>query len=243
VGYRPPPGLVYALAWNLSRSLRYRSSGGEHVQRAMAGSPNRAVIFCLWHQSLFQVLARHHHQRVAALTSLSGDGTIIAAYMERIGLRPVRGSASRGGLKAARELLKAIAEGWHAAITVDGPRGPFKEVKPGPLEIARRSGVPIVPVGVRASREYSFKRSWDRFRLPLPGARVALVYGAPLWVPPEYPAPDEMFARRRALALALHRAEEEAGNAVGKYNDTPPRHCLDWLNRPQPPPVESGEDR
>lgn len=216
MGYKPPPGLVYLLGWNLSRSLRFKSVGLEHIRAGMARSPTKSVIFCLWHQSLFPILARHAHQRVAALTSLSGDGTIIATYMQRIGLRPIRGSSSRGGLKAARELLSSIADGWHAAITVDGPRGPFKEVKAGPFEIARRSGAPIVPVAVRASREYSFKRSWDSFRLPLPGARLALVYGRPLFVAPEYPTPEEIARLQGKLAIELHQLEDFASKMVGK---------------------------
>ena len=231
MGYKPPAGLVHFLAWNLSRSLRYRQYGVEHLRTAMAASPTGTVIFCLWHQALFEILGRHHHQRVAALTSLSGDGTIIATYMDRIGLRPVRGSSSRGGLKAARELMQAISEGWHAAITVDGPRGPFKEVKPGPFEIARRTGAPLVPVGVRAAHEYSFKRSWDRFRLPLPGSTVALVYGAPICLPAEYPTPIEVAARRCDLARRLHALEAEATTCVGRtYAPPPPTYCR-WMQR------------
>jgi lysophospholipid acyltransferase (LPLAT)-like uncharacterized protein len=216
MGYKPPPGLVHFAGWNLSRSLRIRSIGVDNLRCALRNSPTGSLIFCLWHQSLFGVLARHHHQKVAALTSMSGDGTIIASYLDRIGMRAVRGSSSRGGLRAARELIDLIKDGWHAAITVDGPRGPFKIVKPGPFEIARRSGAPMVPVAVRASREYSFKRSWDSFRVPIPGARVALVYGEPMMVAEEYPTPDEIDALRGKLAKALHGLEMRASELVGK---------------------------
>jgi len=226
---KPPPGLVHLAGTALARSLRYRSLGGHHLARAIALSPTRSVVFCLWHQSLLGVLGRHHGQRVAALTSLSGDGTIMAEYIGRIGLRPIRGSSSRGGLKAARELMKAVSEGWHAAITVDGPRGPFKEVKPGPFEISRRTGAPIVPVAVRASREISFKRAWDRFRLPLPGARMVLIYGPPMVLPPEYPSPDEIFARRVDLARRLHDLEACAGALVGRTGQGPVPACLAWM--------------
>lgn len=230
--WKPPPALVHALGTALAARLRYRIEGHDHIRAALRQSPTGSVIFCLWHQSLLEVLGAHHGQKVAALASLSGDGTIMAEYISRIGLRAVRGSSSRGGLKAARELMAAVHEGWHAAITVDGPRGPFKEVKPGPFEIARRTGAPIIPVGVRASAEVSFKRAWDRFRLPLPGARVALVYGAGIVVPPEYPTPTEIAQRRVSLAHALHDAEARASALIGRPLQGPPRHCLRWMKSP-----------
>lgn len=229
--WKPPPDLVHALGTRLAGSLRYRAVGLDHVRDGMRRSPTRSVIFCLWHQSLLAVLGAHHHQHVAALTSLSGDGTIMAEYISRIGLRPIRGSSSRGGLKAARELMTAVEEGWHAAITVDGPRGPFKEVKPGPFEIARRTGAPIIPIGARASGELSFKRAWDRFRLPLPRAQVTLVYGEPLFFSPEYPSLEETNHRRCALAQCLHDLEAHASAEVGRTWQGPPRHCLTWLRR------------
>lgn len=232
--WKPPPDLVHALGTRLAGSLRYRAVGLDHVRDGMRRSPTRSVIFCLWHQSLLEVLGAHHGQHVAALTSLSGDGTIMAEYISRIGLRAVRGSSSRGGLKAARELMNAIQEGWHAAITVDGPRGPFKEVKPGPFEIARRTGAPIIPVGVRASGEASFKRAWDRFRLPLPRSRVALVYGGPIVLPPEYPTPAETADRRVMLAHRLHELEAQASALVGRRLQGPPRHSLTWMRHATP---------
>jgi lysophospholipid acyltransferase (LPLAT)-like uncharacterized protein len=227
--WKPPPTLVHAFGTRLTSRLRYRIVGLDQVREGMRRSATGSVIFCLWHQSLLAVLGAHHGQHVAALTSLSNDGTLMAEYITRIGLRAVRGSSSRGGLKAARELLGAVQEGWHAAITVDGPRGPFKEVKPGPFEIARRSGAAIIPVGVRASGEVSFKRAWDHFRLPLPGARVVLVYGAPIVLPAEYPSPMELMARRVQLAQGLHDLEAQASALVGRCAQGPPRACLHWM--------------
>jgi lysophospholipid acyltransferase (LPLAT)-like uncharacterized protein len=229
---KPSPGLVHAVGQGLMRTLRYRVDGYEHVRQAMAASPNGAVIFCLWHQHLLLVLGKHRSSRIACLTSLSSDGTIMAQYIARLGLRAIRGSSSRGGLKAARQLIAAIQEGWHGAITVDGPRGPYKEVKPGPFEIARRSGVPIIPVVARASREWSFKRAWDRFLVPLPGARVRVIYGAPIVVPPEYPTPVELNERRVLVARRLHDLESRAGADVGRRRCSPLASCLRWMTAP-----------
>lgn len=228
---RPPPDLVHRVGQALTRSLRFRVDGVDHLRAALRASPTGSVIFVLWHQHLLQVVGKHRHQRIAALASLSNDGTIMADYIERLGLRAIRGSSSRGGLKAARELIAAITEGWHAAITVDGPRGPYKEVKVGPFEIARRSGAPIVPVVARASREACFKRAWDRFRAPLPGARVQLLYGEPIVVSPTYPSPDEALALRVDLAHRLHDLEAEAARRVGRRDGGPIPSCLAWMRR------------
>ncbi len=211
----PPPSLVRFVALNLHQSLHIKQHNYQHVKNACEKSPTGSVIFCGWHQSLFSILAPLHNQNIAALTSLSRDGTIIATYMESIGLHPIRGSSSRGGLKAAREIIKIISkDSYHGAITVDGPRGPFKVCKPGPFEIARRTGAPIVPVACRASREFVFKKSWDHFRLPLPFSRLAVNYGQPWYIDECYPDEDTQERRCRLFERHLHALEDDASTAI-----------------------------
>jgi len=82
--------------------LRFHLYGSANVLRAARMSPTGTAVFCLWHQSLFAILAPHQGFKVAALASLSGDGQIIADYMRRVGVRPVRGSSARGGVHARR---------------------------------------------------------------------------------------------------------------------------------------------
>jgi lysophospholipid acyltransferase (LPLAT)-like uncharacterized protein len=233
---RPPGGLVHAIAWSLTRSLNFRTIGLDRLRRAVRMSPTGAIVACLWHQSLFAAIGAHAGGRlkVAALASLSGDGEIIADYLRRVGIRPVRGSSARGGARAAKELMTAIEEGWLLAIALDGPRGPWKEAKSGPLELARRHGLPILPVAARASRELAFKRSWDRFRLPLPRAQVAVCYGEPWLLPLAEPTPAELEARRRALAAALNRLEARASRLVGQPDAGPPAAALTWMRGPLP---------
>jgi lysophospholipid acyltransferase (LPLAT)-like uncharacterized protein len=227
---RPSPDLVYALAAPLVRSLRTHLYGADHVRQAARMSPTGTAIFCLWHQSLMEVLAPHQCFRVAALASLSGDGQIIADYMKRVGVRPVRGSSARGGAHAAKELIEALRSGYQLAIAIDGPRGPFKQAKSGPLEVARRYGVPVVPIGVRATRELRLRRSWDRFRVPLPRAHLAVVYGEPIVYPPSEPTAAELEERRRDITRRLHQCESRAARIVGKRDQYPVPRFLDWLS-------------
>ncbi len=120
----------------------------------------------------------------AILVSQHRDGEYIARIAARLGFRVVRGSATRGGPRAFRELIAALADGWNVAITPDGPRGPRRQVKSGVVELARRSGMAILPVAFAAARVRVLQRSWDGLFLPLPGSPAAYVWGEPLRIPP-----------------------------------------------------------
>jgi len=222
---RPSPQFVHTVAWGLTSTLRIHRFGLANIRAALHASPSGTGIFAHWHQSLLAVLAPHHHIPVATLASRSRDGDIIADYLTSIGLRPVRGSSSRGGAAGARELIRCLHDGSSIVLNVDGPRGPFKQVKPGVPEIAQRHNVPVVPIAARATRELSLKGSWDRFRIPLPLSHLAVVYGEALWFTDEEP----LLERRRRLARALHAVECRATELVGKGDGQPPARYLTWL--------------
>lgn len=218
----------------LTDSLQYRFEGLEHFRNAINRSPTRSAIFVLWHQDLLMLLGCSRKSgtfggiKMAALASLSGDGAIIADHLERRGIRTVRGSSARGAAKAAKELMTVLQEGWNLAIAIDGPRGPYKQPKDGPLEMARMFGVPMIPLAARASRELRFG-SWDRFRLPMPGSKVSLVIGAASHYPPEPVDDAALFERRKDLARRLHDLEALAAGHVGQPDRYPVERHLKWL--------------
>ncbi len=226
----PSPALIRSLVWNLTRSLHFRLYGLDNLRRAAQLSPTGTFLVCHFHQSLLGVLGPHHNLPIAELTSLSRHGDIIANYLASIGIRVVRGSSSRGGAFGALELMKALRAGFNAVINVDGPRGPFKSVKPGAVELARRCGVPMVPIVARATREFTLKRSWDNFRIPMPFSRVAIVYGPPVEFGASDPDARELHARRRLLALSMHALEAQATRLVGRSDGVPPRESLAWMD-------------
>jgi len=230
MGYKPPPGLVYGIARPLTASLRVHTFGRDHFRAAALASPTRSVVLCLWHQNLLMALAPAHTLRLAALASLSGDGAIIADFLERIGIRAVRGSSARGGARAAKELSEVLHDRYHLCIAIDGPRGPFRQAKAGTLEMARRQGVPLVPMGVRATREISL-HSWDRFRLPLPRAHVAIVFGPAIWYPPEEPDAATLAARVKQVSQAINSADAQASAHAGRRDLWPVARYLKWLGR------------
>ncbi len=224
----PSRKLVYRIAWGITCTLRVHRFGVANVLAAMRVSPTRTCIIAHWHQSLLSVLLPHHHLPVATLASRSRDGEIIARYLEDIGLVPVRGSSSKGGAAGARELIRHLQNGHNIVLNVDGPRGPFKEAKSGVPIIARRHGVPVVPIACRATHELSLKGSWDRFRIPLPFSHMAVVYGEPLWFTGD-DGEEARLADRQRLARALHDAECRATALVGKGDGLPPAKHLRWL--------------
>jgi lysophospholipid acyltransferase (LPLAT)-like uncharacterized protein len=132
-----------------------------------------------------------------ALVSASRDGGLLARVLELFGVTPVRGSSSRRGAQALREMVAWGERGHDLAITPDGPRGPRYVVQEGVISTARLTGLPIVPVCYRLKWKICMK-SWDGFQFPLPFTRCEVITGPALRVPRE--ATD---AEREALRQQL----------------------------------------
>ena len=163
-------------------------------------------IYVLWHGTLLPLTWAHRKRNVVAMISEHSDGEIIARIIESIGYRTVRGSTSRGAARALLGACRVIEEGACLAVTPDGPRGPAESVAPGAAAIAQRTGAPMVPVSLSVSRAWRTK-SWDRFMIPTPFARVTVAYGDPIYVtadPSRDPARESEI--RDGLALAARRA-------------------------------------
>jgi lysophospholipid acyltransferase (LPLAT)-like uncharacterized protein len=191
----------------------------------MAASPHRSVVVAIWHQHFLAMLpGLPKGWQWAIMASRSADGDITSGFAQRLGLRAYRGSSRKGGAHAAHEALRGLEEGWSLILTVDGPRGPFRVPKPGALALAARAGVPVVPVAGRATSDVVLP-SWDRLRVPLPGAQVAVVFGAALTPIPSADAAGEL-AQRRHLAEVLNQLEVEAAGHCRRRDATPPWHRL-----------------
>jgi hypothetical protein len=78
-------------------------------------------------------------------------------------------------------MIKELERGVVVAVTPDGPRGPSLAFQSGALVAAQRANVPVVPMLVHADRAWRL-RSWDRFMIPKPFARVTIAYGDPVMV-------------------------------------------------------------
>jgi lysophospholipid acyltransferase (LPLAT)-like uncharacterized protein len=165
------------------------------------------VIYVLWHGSLLPLLWSHRDRDIAVIISEHSDGEIIARIAKALGFRTVRGSTSRGAARALLGACREIEGGHDLAVTVDGPRGPARTVAPGAPAIAQRTGAAMVPVDASASRAWRL-RSWDRFMIPKPFARVTIAYDEPIRVPADT-ARDGNDERERVRA-GIERAGETA---------------------------------
>jgi lysophospholipid acyltransferase (LPLAT)-like uncharacterized protein len=138
-------------------------------------------IYAAWHENTAMTAWFIRNQQVAMMASDSRDGELIARGISRFGNIPVRGSASKGGAKAVKAMVKLLQQGHSAAITPDGPRGPVRQLQKGVLYISLISGSPIVAAHIAASREWVFP-SWDKHRLPKPFSKVVVSYSDPYYV-------------------------------------------------------------
>ncbi|OGR00666.1 MAG: hypothetical protein A2511_05340 [Deltaproteobacteria bacterium RIFOXYD12_FULL_50_9] len=146
-------------------------------------------IVAFWHYSIFYILKLKSGRQCVAMVSASKDGEYIARILKVMGLEVVRGSRSKGGLGALKEMVVWLAKGMNAAIVADGSQGPPRQVQAGAILLSSRSGVPIIPIVWSADRYIAF-RSWDRLILPKPFARISMWYGEPLLVPAEIKSKD-----------------------------------------------------
>lgn len=171
------------------------------------------IIFAFWHGQMLPLLYQHRDEGVAILISSHRDGELIAQVAHRLGYRTVRGSSSRGAGRALLGMVRELEAGGEVAVTPDGPRGPAERFASGALVAAQRAGAYIVPVGVSVDRAWRL-RSWDRFLVPKPFARVTCAYGPPTKVlaasARDASAEAERFGRLLSEARDLAGASHEA---------------------------------
>jgi lysophospholipid acyltransferase (LPLAT)-like uncharacterized protein len=160
----------------LARTWRIRVINGEAVRNLR--SSELPFIFALWHGHLLPLLWHHRDEGVMFLISEHRDGEMVARAAESLGYGLIRGSTTRGADRALISLVRELQAGREVAITPDGPKGPAGKFAPGALIAAQRSGSFILPVAASASRSWRLK-SWDKFMIPKPFARVTVAYGPP----------------------------------------------------------------
>jgi len=188
-GQRVAARLVWLFVLGLGATVRFRvdDRGG-----FFSGAPKERVIFAIWHNrlglalKLYNYFLRRHEpgRKLAGLVSASKDGGFLAHVLELFQVEPVRGSSSRRGPQALRELVSWGERGYDLAITPDGPRGPRYTVRDGVIATAQLTGFPILPISYRLSWKIQLK-SWDRFQLPLPFSICEVVAGKPMVIPRE----------------------------------------------------------
>lgn len=183
--------IISFLGWLMIRCVgltcRHRVIGYENARKLIESG--QGCIFTLWHGRTMLPVHYCRGLGVWAITSLSRDGEIQSRIVSRFGYQIIRGSSARGAIKAALVAAKKLEQGGVLAITPDGPRGPAHEVQEGTIFLARRANCPVIPVGVGISPR-KILSAWDKYALPLPFAKCAIIFGEPITVTDDEASPS-----------------------------------------------------
>ena len=143
---------------------------------------SQPFIICAWHHDIYFSSWLLKDFELTALISSSKDGEYINQILSGFGFRAVRGSSTRGGIGAMKQLVRCLKDGNAVAITPDGPQGPIHKVQEGIVALAKMTGVPIIPWIYEASSCWKLN-SWDSHKIPKPFTKIRSVVGQPLYVP------------------------------------------------------------
>jgi len=148
-----------------------------------------SVIVATWHQNIYFSVWLLRKQNLTALISSSDDGEVIYDVFAHFGYQAVRGSTTRGGIPALKQMIKLLKENASVAITPDGPLGPSGIIQSGVIMLAKYSGVPIIPWHYEAKHQWRLK-SWDKHKIPKPFTSIAESFGEPFHVPKDLLSED-----------------------------------------------------
>jgi lysophospholipid acyltransferase (LPLAT)-like uncharacterized protein len=194
----------------VSRTSRYVVRGKEHFEEAWAeGQP---VIFAAWHSMTMMELCYFSRfyggHRLVEIVPADRRGTTLATWLGLLGIESYFVDHYSTSLSQARgvvQLVRAVKRGANTIINPDGPDGPPYVVKPGVVYIAQKTGVRLLPAAAFTATKYTLKR-WDRYSVPLPFSRIAIVVGEPVPAPPD--GNPEVIAQ--TLTEAMHQAAADA---------------------------------
>lgn len=170
------PCLSWLFVHAVSASLRIHVIGGDEVDTLVKSGER--LIFSFWHGRHFLMIQHLRRKRASVMVSPSRDGALIAHVLRKSGYGIVSGSSHKSPARALIQAVRRVQNGSNLLVTVDGPKGPIYQVKPGAVFVAKKSGAWIVPMTVSARPSVTM-RSWDKYQIPLPFARTLIVFGKP----------------------------------------------------------------
>jgi len=221
--------LIWAWMALVGRTVRWTIEGEAEVRAALAAEKPGLIVAC-WHETILLMpsgwnrAVRHWPEkrgRAAMMISLSPDGEAVARALKHLDLDVIRGSKGnkkktnkdKGGMRAIAEAASRLRSGGYVCMTPDGPRGPRRIASQGAVTLAQRSGAAVLPYAI-STRPAPRLKSWDRFIIPLPFTRGAIVFG-PLIDCPREASPEALQdALQRGMDEATLRAERLAGYPV-----------------------------
>ena len=181
LGLLPP--LVALMVKMLLLSCRIIKVEGKQFEKEALAKSGGGAIYVTWHQRMSYHFHYFGARHVTVMISRSRDGEYVTRIAKWLGFKNVRGSSTRGGRAALKELIQDIKNGEIGGMLADGPLGPARVAKKGSVVMARNTQAPLIPILWGADRCWTLN-TWDRYMIPKPFARLVFYYGEPVWVPP-----------------------------------------------------------
>ncbi len=193
---------LYWLMRAIGATLKFEVHGWEHH------TESEPLVYSFWHNRIPIATYFWRRRGIVVMSSQSFDSEYIARFIQRFGYGAAKGSSTRGARAGLIQMIRAVRAGKSAAFTVDGPRGPLYEAKPGALMLAAKAGAALLPFSISLERCWRLP-SWDGLEIPKPFARVVVVLGERIYVP-EDEGNDERQRERLQRVLEELRERSDA---------------------------------
>jgi lysophospholipid acyltransferase (LPLAT)-like uncharacterized protein len=196
----------------LSVRIRYFGPTNPDPNQTRGGE---RFIYSFWHEYISFLPFFFTQRKIHALVGDHADAEIYAEVLRFLGMPSIRGSSTRGGVKAVLQILKRAGSDIHLAVATDGPRGPRRQIQPGLPYLASRTGIPVAPIGIGFDRPWRL-RSWDKFAVPRPWSQAKVIFARPIFVPRQAGKDElEMYRRRMEVAQLEASALAESWAETG----------------------------
>lgn len=167
--------LLYWLIRAICTTVKFEVVGGENH------TEHEPLVYCFWHNRIPTATYFWRRRGIVVMSSQSFDSEYIARFIQRFGYGTAKGSSTRGARAGLIQMIRAVRAGKSAAFTVDGPRGPIYQAKPGALLLAAKANAAILPFSISLNRCWRLP-SWDRIEIPKPFSRAVVVIGERLHI-------------------------------------------------------------
>ncbi len=203
--------VVIAIIRVLGPTLRFESLGTHYKKSHARG---QAVVSAFWHRCIISSTWYWRNRGIVVMNTTNFDGQWTRRVIEHFGFGTAQGSSTRGGLRGLAVMAQRLEEGFDAAFTIDGPRGPRYVAKPGPVMLARKTGRPIFVFHIGVEKALTLEKAWDKMQIPHLFSRAVMV-GAPLiYVSPDADA-EELKRKHAEMQAALERVRDVAESWFG----------------------------
>ncbi len=173
-----------------------------------AGLDTHPMVLSFWHNCVFPAIYIWRDLGIRVMSSDSFDGEYTGRIIRKFGFVKIRGSSSRGAVRAFLGMRRDLEKGSTVAFTIDGPKGPRYVAKPGPVLLAKATAAPMVAFHIAVENAWIL-RTWDGCMIPKPFSRALMRISRQIIVPSNTDE-KQMEGFHADLQAALDRVREFA---------------------------------